>query len=168
MKNELMTDFSVDKENKILKVKREFLSPKKHVWAAWTEPELLDQWWAPKPWKSETKAMDFREGGRRLYAMVSPEGERHWSLVDFKSITPRTNFKYHSSFCDSQGNLNTDMPQSDWSVDFTGSNGSTTVYVEIKPEKFSDLEKMIEMGFKEGFTAILEELAEILPTISNQ
>jgi len=166
MKSELMTDFSVDKENNTVKVRKGFMTPLKHVWAAWTEKELLDQWWAPKPWKSETKAMDFRVGGRRLYAMVSPEGEKHWSFADYKSITPKTNFKFRDGFCDSGGNLNHNMPQSNWNVNFAESDGLTTVYVEIQHEELSDLETIIEMGFKEGFTAILEELAEILPTRS--
>ncbi|MDR8391380.1 SRPBCC domain-containing protein [Aliifodinibius sp. S!AR15-10] len=165
MKNNILTDFSVDKENNTVKVKREFAAPKKHVWAAWTEPELLDQWWAPKPWKSRTKSMDFKEGGRRLYAMVGPEGEEHWCLADYKSITSEMHFAYRDGFCDSSGNISQDMPRSDWSVEFTELNGLTTVDVEITYETLSDLEKVIEMGFREGFTATLEELAEVLPAM---
>ncbi|SHG03225.1 Uncharacterized conserved protein YndB, AHSA1/START domain [Fodinibius roseus] len=168
MKNKLMTDFSVDKQNNTIKVRKEFMAPLNHVWAAWTEKELLDQWWAPKPWKSETKTMDFREGGRRLYAMVGPEGERHWSIADYTSITPKTNLKYRAGFCDSEGNINQDMPQSDWNIDFAESDGLTAVDVEIRHEKLSDLETVLEMGFREGFTATLQELAEILPAKSNQ
>lgn len=168
MKNKLMTDFTVDKAEKKVKIKREFAAPKKHVWAAWTEKELLDQWWAPKPWKSETKAMDFREGGRRLYAMVSPEEEKHWSFADYKSITSKRNLKYRDGFCDSEGNINRDMPQSDWDVDFVEADGLTAVNIHIKHEKLSDIEKVIEMGFKEGITATLEQLSEILPEKGNQ
>jgi uncharacterized protein YndB with AHSA1/START domain len=162
MKSSLLMDFSVDKENSKVKVKREFAAPKANVWAAWTEQELLDQWWAPKPWKSRTKTMEFTEGGRRLYAMVGPEGEEHWALADFKSITPKDNFKFKDAFCDENGNINQDFPRSEWNVDFTGSNGSTTVTVEIQHQSLSNLEKIIELGFKEGFTMALENLDEIL------
>ena len=168
MKNKLITDFSVDKENNTVKVKKAFKAPLTHVWAAWTEKELLDQWWAPKPWKSETKAMDFREGGRRLYAMVGPEGDSHWAFADYQSITSQRNLKFRDGFCDSEGNINHDLPQSDWNVDFVESEGLTAVNVEIQHEKLADIETIIEMGFKEGFTATLEELAEILSTKSNQ
>ncbi|MCZ4244096.1 SRPBCC family protein [Pedobacter punctiformis] len=161
MKNNLFMDFSVDRENSIVNVKREFAAPISNVWAAWTEKDLLDQWWAPKPWKSRTKSMDFKVGGRRLYAMVGPEGEEHWALADFKAITPATNFKFFDAFCDPEGNINADFPRSDWSVDFTESNGTTIVTVAIKHEKLSDLEAIIEMGFKEGFTSALEGLDEI-------
>jgi len=165
--NNLTTNFVIDKKNHIVKIVRPFAAPKKNVWAAWTEPELLDQWWAPKPWKSETKIMNFKEGGRRLYAMVSSEGEKHWSLITYTSITPKTNFKCHDGFSDSEGNINEDMPQSDWNVNFVESEGITTVNIEIQHQQLSDLETIIEMGFKEGMTATLEQLSEVLTTKKN-
>lgn len=167
MKTNLFMDFTVDKENSTVKVKREFAATQAHVWAAWTEKELLDQWWAPKPWKSKTKSMHFKVGGQRLYAMVGPEGEEHWALADYTSITPKINFKFLDAFCDSDGNMNMDFPRSDWNVDFTQQNGSTIVDVAIKHEKLSDLEKIIEMGFKEGFTIAMEGLDEIFASHKN-
>lgn len=160
--NNLTTHFTIDKKNCTVKINRSFAAPKPKVWAAWTEPELLDQWWAPKPWKSETKWMDFTDGGQRLYAMVSPEGEKHWSLINFTSITPQTNIQFHDGFSDSEGKINEDMPQSDWSVNFKEAEGLTTVNIEIRHQELSDLETIIEMGFKEGMTATLEELAKSL------
>lgn len=161
MKSNLLMDFSVNKENSTVNVKREFNAPIAEVWSAWTQPELLDRWWAPSPWKSKTKTMDFKEGGQRLYAMVGPEGEEHWALADFTSITPKSNFKYLDAFCDNEGNLNNEFPRSDWNVTFNEQNGSTFVDIEIKHEKLSDLEKIIEMGFKEGFTMAMEGLDKI-------
>ena len=72
------------------------------------------------------------------------------------------NFSYSDGFCDSEGNRTESLPDSSWSVNFSESNGVTTVYVEIKHETLEDLEKIIEMGFKEGFTACLEQLTELL------
>lgn len=167
MKTNLLMDFSVDKENSTVNVKREFAAPHAHVWAAWTEKELLDQWWAPKPWKSKTKSMDFKVGGQRLYAMVGPEGEEHWALADYTSITPKTNFKFLDAFCDSDGNMNMDFPRSDWNLDFAEQKGSTIVNIAIKHNSLSDLEKIIEMGFKEGFTIAMEGLDEIFNSNKN-
>ena len=62
MKRALLFDFSVDKEKNTINVKREFAAELSMVWAAWTEPELLDLWWAPRPYYTKTKSMDFREG----------------------------------------------------------------------------------------------------------
>ncbi|MEP6705528.1 MAG: SRPBCC domain-containing protein, partial [Acidobacteriota bacterium] len=67
-------DFIVDKESKTVSITKEFAAELALVWDAYTTPELLDQWWAPKPFMSRTKVLDFKVGGRRFYAMVSPEG----------------------------------------------------------------------------------------------
>ncbi|MDB5149731.1 MAG: hypothetical protein JWQ57_3751, partial [Mucilaginibacter sp.] len=55
--------FTKDLQNKKINVVRTFNAPLNLVWQAWTESDILDQWWAPKPYRAETKLMDFREGG---------------------------------------------------------------------------------------------------------
>lgn len=75
--NNLVFDFTVDKSKNTVFVNREFAADLSLVWDAFTKQEILDQWWAPKPFASKTKAMDFKVGGRRFYAMVSPEGQEH-------------------------------------------------------------------------------------------
>lgn len=161
MKSNLLMNFTVNKENNTVNVKREFNASLSNVWSAWTEAAILDQWWAPAPWKSRTKSMDFKEGGRRLYAMVGPEGEEHWAIADFTSISPKTNFKYQDAFSDSEGNLNQEFPRSNWDVTFSEEGDHTFVDIVIKHDKLSDLEAIIQMGFKEGFTIAMEGLDEI-------
>ena len=90
--NNLHFDFDVDKSTQTVTVIREVNAPLANVWDAFTKQEILDQWWAPKPWISKTKFMDFTEGGRRFYAMVSPEGHESWAIQDYTSISPKTNF----------------------------------------------------------------------------
>ncbi len=162
MKTELTMDFYIDKENKQVKVRREFAAPLMKVWQAWTQSETLDQWWAPKPWKAQTKKMDFTEGGRWLYAMKGPDGETHWSYADFQKIVPRESFTALEAFSDENGKTKTDMPQSTWKVSFSESGNSTFVNIAIAYETQSDLEKELNMGFREGFTKGLENLDELL------
>jgi PhnB protein len=164
MKTSLLINFSVDKENKKIKVEREFAAPVSQVWAAWTESHLLDQWWAPKPWRARTKTMDFREGGYWLYAMVGPDGSEHWARADFKSITPLKSYAAFDAFCDEAGNIDQTFPRSSWTNQFSENADATLVSIEIAYERLEDLEKIIEMGFKEGFTAALENLDELINT----
>lgn len=161
-------EFTVNKENATVHVVKTFTATLPQVWDAYTVPALLDQWWAPRPWVSRTKSMEFKEGGRRIYAMVGPNGEEHWALADFTSISPKTNYKFSDAFCDENGNITAEMPQSAWDVDFRDGGESTTVAVTIKHEKLADLEQLIEMGFKEGFTAALNNLEEIFLTSKNK
>src|SRR5215217_8049893 len=160
MKNSLLFDFTVDKTTKTVFVNREFAAEVSLVWDAFTKQEILDQWWAPKPWISKTKFMDFKVGGRRFYAMVSPEGQEHWSIQEFTSISPTTNFKMWSAFADKDENP--ELPGSDWDLNFTEQNGTTKVSITIKNDSLPRMEKMIEMGFKEGFTMTLNELEIVL------
>lgn len=160
MKTNLLMDFIVDKETKTVFVTKEFAADLDLVWDAFTTQEILDQWWAPKPYLSRTKHMDFIVGGRRFYAMVSPEGQENWQVQKYTSISPKTNFKYFSAFSDQDENPF--LPGSDWDFSFSEKNGVTTVSIAIKNESPERMEKMIEMGFKEGFTATLNELSELL------
>ncbi|NJK85735.1 MAG: SRPBCC domain-containing protein [Bacteroidales bacterium] len=158
----MLLNFSVDKENKVINVEREFAAPISKVWAAWTKSELLDKWWAPRPWQAKTKFMDFRNGGHWLYAMVGPEGEEHWARADFFSIIPVRSFSTRDSFCDAEGNVNHDLPVPEWTNTFTEDLDSSRVSIVIRFNDYSEIEKYIEMGFKEGFIAALENLDELL------
>ena len=158
-------EFVVDKAAKTVYITAEFNATRDLVWDAYTKPELLDQWWAPKPFASRTKVMDFKVGGRRFYAMVSPEGQERWVVQKYTSITPKTNFKLSNAFADEDENLQ--LPGSDWNLDFSEQNGTTKVTTTIYNESLERLERMIEMGFKEGTAAQLDNLRELLAALSN-
>ena len=166
MKNSLLFDFTVDKATRTVFVNREFAAELDLVWDAFTKPELLDQWWAPKPWTSRTKVLDFKVGGRRFYAMVSPDGQERWSIQKYTSISPKTNFKLFNAFADKDENP--ELPGSDWDLNFSEQNGTTKVSISIYNESLARLEKMIEMGFQGGFTMTLNYLEDLLTKLSQQ
>jgi uncharacterized protein YndB with AHSA1/START domain len=163
--NNLLFDFTVDKTNNTVFVNREFAAELSLVWDAFTKQEILDQWWAPQPWVSKTKSMDFKVGGQRFYAMVSPEGQEHYSIEKFTSITPKTNLQWLSSFADKDENINAEFPSSEWELNFSEENGTTKVAIAIKHKTLADIEMHIQMGFKEGFTMTLNELDNLLSTL---
>ncbi|MBS1660293.1 MAG: SRPBCC domain-containing protein [Bacteroidetes bacterium] len=163
MNPNLLFDFTVDKEKNTIRVKREFAADLDLVWDAWTKPEMLDHWWAPKPYQTKTKSMDFREGGSWFYAMVSPENEIHWCRADYKKIEPKKHFSGLDAFCDEDGNVNKEFPRSLWNNTFSENKGTTTtVDITIQYDTLSDLEKIIGFGFKEGFSAALGNLDQYL------
>lgn len=166
MKNDLLFDFTVDKPTKTVYINREFAAELPLVWDAFTKAELLDQWVAPKPWSARTKHMNFEVGGRRFYAMVSPEGLERWAVQEFTSITPKTNFKMYNTFSDE--NENRELPGSDWDYTFSENNGITKVSISIFNESLERLEKMIEMGFVQGFKMSVENLEELLEKLSQK
>jgi len=162
MNPNLLFDFSVNKDANTIRVQRQFAADLALVWDAWTKPELLDQWWAPKPFRTKTKSMDFREGGIWIYAMVSPENVPHWCRTEYKKIEVRKSFSGMDSFGDENGNVNAEFPTSQFSNLFQGDNDTTTVSITLVYGSLSDLEKTIQMGFKEGLTKTLENLDQYL------
>jgi len=164
--NDLLFEFTLDKSKQTAFINREFDAGLSLVWDAFTKPEILDQWWAPKPFASKTKVMNFKVGGRRFYAMVSPEGQERWSIQKYTSITPKTNFKFLNAFADKDENP--ELPGSDWDLSFSEKNGKTKVSVSIYNESLERMEKMIEMGFKEGFMMTLKSLEDLLATLSGK
>lgn len=163
MNNNLLFDFTVEKSTKTVIIIREFAAEISLVWDAFTKEEILDQWWAPKPWESKTKFMDFKVGGKRFYAMVSPEGEQHWSIQKYTAISPTTNFKMWNAFADKDEKP--ELPGSDWDFNFSEQNEITKVSITITNESRERFEKMIEMGFQGGFTMTLNYLEKLLKTI---
>jgi uncharacterized protein YndB with AHSA1/START domain len=158
MDNNLTMDFSINKKNHTITVKREFASPIPLVWKAFTTSEILDQWWAPKPWKAKTKKMDFREGGHWLYAMIGPKGEVQWSVANFSNLKKEKEYTATDGFCDADGNINEDMPQSKWHTSFSSHEKNSLVVFTITYNDLAQLESTLKMGFKEGFTMGLSNL----------
>ena len=166
MTNSLLFDFTVDKAAKTVFITREFDADLSLVWDAFTKAEILDQWVAPKPWTSKTKYMNFEVGGKRFYAMVSPEGQERWAIQEYIAITPKTNFKMYNAFADKDENP--ELPGSEWNYTFSEQDGKTTVSITIYNESLARLEKMIEMGFTEGFKMSMNNLENLLATLSRK
>lgn len=160
--SKLKFDFIVNKEQHTMTVVREFAASRPLVWDAYTKSELLEKWWAPKPWKSVTKTMDFREGGIWHYAMRGPEGEEHWGIADYLEIRPQEFFKARDSFADGEGNRNTELPVSHWQAEFTESGDITRVEYKVEYSSLEQLETVLKMGMKEGLTMAMEGLDEVL------
>jgi len=160
-------EFIVNKETKTVTITKEFAAELSLVWDAYTKAELLDQWWAPKPWMSRTKVMDFTVGGRRFYAMVSPDGGERWAVQKYTSISPKTNFKFFNTFADADENI--ELPGSDWDLSFSEHDGKTKIHVSIYNESLERMEQITKGGyFREGTIGQMNNLEELLAKLSQK
>jgi PhnB protein len=160
----LLFDFTADKETKTIYITREFAAGLDLVWDAFTKAEILDQWYAPKPYKARTKEMDFREGGRWLYAMISPEDVKCCSMVEYIKIQPKTSFSTKNTFADENGKSRGDA----FSLvknSFKEGAKTTTVYIEKVFDNLATLEMMATNGFKEGTAMGFDNLDNYLLTL---
>lgn len=168
MNTNLLFNFSVNKEDKTIHVMREFNANLALVWRAWTTAEILDQWWAPKPFKNKTKKLDFRVGGLWHYAMIGPHKETHWCRFDYDDIEQQKSFSGRDAFCDENGIVNADFSRMSWQNVFNEKKENTIVHITISMDTLETLEKIIDMGFQEGFTMGMQNLDDLLLTLKKQ
>lgn len=98
--------------------------------------------------------------------MISPDGQERWAIQKYTSITPKTNFKVYNSFADKDENP--ELPGSEWDYIFSEQNGRTKVSITIFNESLARMEKMIEMGFTEGFKMLMNNLDNLLTALSQK
>ena len=145
-------------EEKSVLVSRGFNAPLDLVWRAFTDCHILDQWWAPSPWRSETKYQDFKVGGYWLYAMVGPENQKHWGRMNYLDIMQHQQVDILDVFCDEQGDVNSDLPSSKGSMVFSTTNNRIMVEFKMLYSTVEQLQQIIEMGFEQGISMCLDQL----------
>lgn len=161
------TQVTKDLETKSILISREFEGSIDLVWKTFTESELLDQWWGPAPWKSETKFMNFSVGGYWLYSLVGPKNERHWGKMSYLSIDKNKSFHLEDAFCDENGNLNTEMPVSKGSIVFTPTITGTLVKFKMTYSTEKQLLKIIELGFERGISTCMAQLNQLIQNLKS-
>ncbi len=145
-----------------MKVTVTFAAVPKFVFAAFTRSEELDKWWAPKPWRCETKSMDFKVGGHWHYCMCGPEGERSYGMQHYEAVDEGVSFSGTDEFCDEAGVVSPDFLPAHFTITFRDIEGGTEVVMHTTFANPEELKKTIDMGVVPGLTAALQNLAELL------
>jgi uncharacterized protein YndB with AHSA1/START domain len=73
---------------------REFDASRELVFAAWTDPKHLSQWWGPNGFTTTTSSFDFRPGGVWRFVMHGPDGRDYQNRVTFDEIVPPERIVY--------------------------------------------------------------------------
>jgi uncharacterized protein YndB with AHSA1/START domain len=162
MKGNNKTQVNKDLKEKSILISRVFNAPIEKVWQAYTDHEILDQWWGPSPWRAETKTINFTVGGYWLYSMVSPENQKQWGRINYFGIEQYKSIEIEDAFCDENGKLNNELPVSKGQIAFNKTvNGTKVMFKMIYPTE-TDLEKIVEMGFEQGISICLDQLESLL------
>ena len=158
----MKTKYTQDEANNQLIAERSFKAPKNKVWKYYTTAELLDKWWGPEPYRAITKSFDFKPGGHWHYVMQGPEGDKHYCILNYKTIDEEQSFTAFDAFANEDWSMKTDMPSQDWEVAFTEDGDMTNLRVVITFKSMEDLETLVKMGMKEGFDMGLNQLEQLL------
>jgi len=156
------TEVKVEKDlaNKMITITKHFNAKPELVWEAWTKKEILDQWWAPKPWRAETKKLEFKERGNWQYVMIGPENERSYGKFMYTKINAPKSYEGTDSFTDEKGFVKADLPQVNWKCEFRSAGAGADVKVTITSKTIEAIKKLLDMGFEEGFKMGLGNLEE--------
>ena len=88
-----------------LEMTRLFDAPRTQVWRAWTDPELVMQWWGPEGFTSPACKIDLRVGGQYLYCMRAPDGWEGWSGGEYREIIPQEKIVSVLFYADQNGKV---------------------------------------------------------------
>lgn len=142
--------------------------PKELVWRAWTEPELLMQWFCPLPWRTTACEIDLRPGGVFSSVMEGPDGERHESEGCFLEVVKNEKLVWTSclsrGYRPNMGSTADDCTALHMTVvvtmeDFEG--GTKYRALAIHGNEASQ-KQHAEMGFNEGWGAACEQMVAML------
>lgn len=157
------TAATVDKGKKTLVLERTFKAPRELLFKAFSDKEMLEQWWGPREWPATVKNIDFRVGGSWLYCMRGPDGTEAWGKGVYEEIAPPDRIVWRDVFTDSEGNDNTDMPSMRVTFNFIDLGGGTSKLSSVTEfASTEDLEQLAEMGMVQGWSESLDKLEELL------
>lgn len=147
-----------------LVLERTFDAPPEKVFKAWTTPELLRQWFVPRPWSIVDVQQDLRPGGLSLVVMRSPEGQEFPNPGVFLEIVPNRKLVFTDAFA--PGWIPTGQPFMVAEVTFEPLEGGKTKYVARAMHWTAEAKAQHEaMGFHTGWGLCADQLAELLPSI---
>jgi uncharacterized protein YndB with AHSA1/START domain len=160
-----MTDFNPDLD---LLLERSVDVPPHLVWAAWTTPELVTQWFAPRPWTTVRCEIDLRPGGRFHTTMRSPEGEEYPSDGCFLEVVENERLVFTSAlgpgFRPAGGEGADDLPFT--AVISLAPAGDGTRYSALAMHAdIGTCKRHEEMGFHDGWGAALDQLVALVKTL---
>lgn len=154
-----------DLSSKKIIITRDFDAPLAKVWRAFSEREILDKWWAPKPWTIETKSLDFRPGGVWHFSMFGPDGVRHYWRVDYIAIEPQRSITTTGGAADEHANLTGGTPPMGRVTEFAATATGTQVRITVNFQSEADFKTMAASGMLEGTSAMFNTLEELLPSL---
>jgi uncharacterized protein YndB with AHSA1/START domain len=146
-----------------LVLERDIDVPVKLVWAAYTQPEHLKNWFTPKPWTIPECEVDLQPGGRFRVVMRSPEGEESNILGCYLEVEPERRLVWTDALLPGYRPSGTPFMTAIISMEPKGSGSHYTAMARHADE--ATRERHQEMGFYDGWGTVLDQLIEYSKTM---
>lgn len=157
-----VTDVTTDAENLTMTVVADFAAPIERVWSAYSDPRQLERFWGPPGWPATFTAWDHTVGGRAVYSMSGPRGEKSSGAWEFVSIDAPNSFEVIDSFVDESGKPLDGFPAQRMSFVFEPTAEGTRMVTTSHFDSVDALEQVVEMGQVEGIKMAMAQLDTVL------
>lgn len=142
---------------------RIFDAPPEKVFRAWTEPELIKQWFAPLPWTTPFAETDVRPCGSNLITMRSPEGEDYPNPGVYLEVVENERLVVTDAY--TRAWEPSEQPFMTLILTFEDLGGKTRYTARVLHWSVADRERHEQMGFHQGWGQCADQLAELLRRI---
>jgi uncharacterized protein YndB with AHSA1/START domain len=146
-----------------LTLTRTFDAPAAKVYKCWTDPELMKQWFAPRPFTTPIIELDLRAGGANRIVMQDEAGNQYPSQGVYLEIVPDRKVVFTDAFTDAW--KPSAKPFFVGEIHFEEENGKTKYTAIARHWTKEDMETHEKMGFHEGWGQCADQLADLLKTI---
>jgi uncharacterized protein YndB with AHSA1/START domain len=146
-------------------ITRDFEAPAEAVFAAWTDPDQVKEWWGPADWSLPVCEIDLRPGGIWLYAMRGPQGDQSWGKATYHEIQAPNRLVYTDTFIDSEGNHLPGTPKMHVMVSFEDLGGRTRLTMTTVFETPEERQQVLDLGAMQGWSETLDRLAQHLAAV---
>ena len=162
-----MTVVNVEKDAEALTLTfvAEFDAPVERVWQLWADPRQLERWWGPPNWPATFERHDFEVGGRAIYFMTGPDGEKARGWWDITALDAPTSFEFDDGFADDDGEPVADMASTHAAVTLDSVGDKTRMTTLTSFSSAEQLEQMSEMGMEEGMRLAMGQIDAILAEV---
>ncbi len=132
-------------------------APRASVYQAWTNPDLLKQWFAPLPWTTPRAEMDVRPGGASLVVMKGPDGVEFPNPGLFLEVVPNEKLVFTDAY--TQAWVPSAKPFMTVILTFEDAGPGKTKYTaRVRHWTVADREAHEKMGFHQGWGQCTEQL----------
>jgi uncharacterized protein YndB with AHSA1/START domain len=153
--------------NHDLSITRTIPAPRAVVWRCWTEPELLKQWYCPKPWQVTKAEIDLRPGGRMNSVFEGPDGEIHDNKGIFLEIAHLERLIFTDAFSEGFMPKNGAPFMTGFVHLADAPEGGTIMHWGARHWTAEDKAKHEAMGFHGGWSAAAAQLAELAAKVDH-
>ena len=138
-------------------------APREKVYRAWTEPELLKQWFAPKPYTTPIVEINVRPGGSAYFVMRGPDGKDLPNRGVYLEVVP--NAKLVSTDAYVKAWEPSEKPFMTLILTFEDEGGKTRYTARVRHWTVADREAHEKMGFHGGWSLCTDQLEALVTKI---